>query len=91
LRAYLEGTDPIGIRAVLVTTQGPRWPATVSKFARSKVLRAQVGRESAGIRVERVGKDGENECPIRVEAAHVNHSHFSTSVRAVLYGESLSH
>ena len=83
--------NPVGSRVVLVTPQVPRWPATVSKFPRSKVLRAQAEGNLQSTGIERVGKHEENELPIRAEVTRVNHSHLSASVGAVLCGESLSH
>ena len=82
--------NPVGSRVVLVTRQVPRRPATVSKFPRSKVLRAEAEENPRSTRIERVEKPEENEFPIRAEVACVNHSHLSTRVRAVPRGESLS-
>jgi hypothetical protein len=43
-------------RGVLVTPQVPRLPATVSKFPRSKMLRAQAEGNQQSTEIERVGK-----------------------------------
>jgi hypothetical protein len=55
------------------------------------MLRAQAEGNLQSTGIERVGKHEENELPIRAEVTGVNHSHLSTSVRAVLRGESHSH
>jgi hypothetical protein len=89
--ADLEGADPAGIRVVVVTPQVPRWPPTVSKFPRSKMLRAQAEGNQQSTGIERMGKHEENELPIRAEVTRVNHNHLSTRVRVDPRGESLSH
>jgi hypothetical protein len=50
------------------------------------MLRAQAEGNLQSTGIERVGKHEEKELPIRVEATRVNHSHLSTSARAVLCG-----
>jgi len=76
--------NPEGSRVAPRTPQVPRLPAIVSKFPRSKVLRAQAEGNQQSTGIERMGKDGADEFPVRAEVMRVNHSHLSTSVRAVL-------